>query len=132
MLPAFAFANAGVSLAGVTLAQLASAIPLGIALGLFLGKPIGVFLFSAAAIALGIGKRPEGTSWIQLLGAGLLAGIGFTMSLFIGNLAFPEPQYAADIRLGVLGGSLLSAVLGYLVLSRARGETGASPASKRR
>jgi NhaA family Na+:H+ antiporter len=116
VLPAFAFANAGVSLAGVTLAQLTSTIPLGIALGLFFGKPIGVFLFSWAAIVLGLGSRPEGASWVQLLGAGVLAGIGFTMSLFIGMLAFPEPQYAADIRLGVLGGSVLSATLGYIIL----------------
>jgi NhaA family Na+:H+ antiporter len=121
VLPAFAYANAGVSLAGVTLAQLASPIPLGIALGLFLGKPIGVFTFSWAAIRLGIATRPEGTGWTQILGAAVLAGIGFTMSLFIGMLAFPEPQYAADIRIGVLSGSILSAVLGYLILRRAPG-----------
>jgi NhaA family Na+:H+ antiporter len=121
VLPAFAYANAGVSLAGVTFAQLASPIPLGIALGLFLGKPIGVFIFSWAAIQLGLATRPEGTGWTQLLGAAVLAGIGFTMSLFIGMLAFPEPQYAADIRIGVLSGSILSAVLGYMILRRAPG-----------
>jgi NhaA family Na+:H+ antiporter len=118
VLPAFAFANAGVSLAGVTLAQIASPIPLGIALGLLVGKPIGVFAFSFGAIALGLGTRPEGSTWTQLAGVSVLAGIGFTMSLFIGMLAFPEPALAADIRIGVLLGSLGSAVLGYLLLRR--------------
>jgi len=120
VLPAFAFANAGVSLTGVTLKDFASPITLGIALGLFVGKPIGVFAFSAAAIALGAGSRPEGSSWVQLFGVAVLAGIGFTMSLFIGMLAFPEPAQAADIRIGVLAGSLCSAVAGYLILRNAR------------
>lgn len=119
VLPAFAFANAGVSLAGITLTQLTDAIPVGIATGLLIGKPVGVFLFSYLAIVAGLGARPEGTSWVQLFGAAILAGIGFTMSLFIGNLAFPEPQYAAEVRIGVLAGSLLSAVIGYVVLRRA-------------
>jgi NhaA family Na+:H+ antiporter len=116
VLPAFAFANAGVSLAGLGIAQLLSPIPLGIAAGLLLGKPIGIFLFSLAAIAIGIGARPEGSTWAQLFGVGVVAGIGFTMSLFIGMLAFPEPQYAADIRIGVLSGSVFAAILGYLLL----------------
>lgn len=120
VLPAFAFANAGVSLAGLTPEQLMSPIPLGIALGLLLGKPVGIFLFSRAAIALGAGARPEGGTWIQLFGVGVVAGIGFTMSLFIGMLAFPEPQHAADIRIGVLSGSVCSALLGYLILRRAK------------
>jgi NhaA family Na+:H+ antiporter len=120
VLPAFAFANAGVSLAGVTADRLTSPIPLGIALGLFAGKAIGVFAFSALAIAFGAGARPEGSSWTQLFGVAVLAGIGFTMSLFIGMLAFPEPAYAADIRIGVLTGSLCSALLGYLILRSAR------------
>jgi NhaA family Na+:H+ antiporter len=115
VLPAFAFANAGVSLAGLGLEQLLSPIPLGIASGLLIGKPVGIFLFSFAAIALGLGSRPEGT-WPQLFGVGVVAGIGFTMSLFIGMLAFPEPQHAADIRIGVLSGSICAAVLGYLLL----------------
>jgi len=118
VLPAFAFANAGVSLAGVTLERLTSAIPLGIALGLFIGKPLGVFLFSRGAIALGLGARPEGATWAGLFGVSILAGIGFTMSLFIGMLAFPEPAFAADIRIGVLAGSMLSALLGYTLLRR--------------
>jgi NhaA family Na+:H+ antiporter len=116
VLPAFAFANAGVSLAGLGLEQLFSPIPFGIAAGLLLGKPIGIFLFSFAAIAIGLGMRPEGSTWAQLFGVGVVAGIGFTMSLFIGMLAFPEPQYAADIRIGVLSGSICSAILGYLLL----------------
>jgi NhaA family Na+:H+ antiporter len=120
VLPAFAFANAGVSLAGLTFAKLMSPVPMGIALGLLVGKPIGVFLFSWLAIALGAGSRPEGSSWLQLFGVAVLAGIGFTMSLFIGMLAFPEPQYAADIRIGVLSGSVIAACVGYLILRNAR------------
>lgn len=119
VLPAFAFANAGVSLSGVSLEKLLSPIPLGIALGLLIGKPVGVLLFARIAVALGIGTRPEGSTWLQLFGVGILAGIGFTMSLFIGMLAFPQPEYAADIRIGVLAGSICSAVLGYLLLRRA-------------
>lgn len=120
VLPAFAFANAGVSLAGLTPEKLLSPIPLGIALGLLIGKPIGVFTFTRAAIALGAGTRPEGGSWVQLFGVAVLAGIGFTMSLFIGMLAFPEPTHAADIRIGVLTGSVCSALLGYAILRVAK------------
>jgi NhaA family Na+:H+ antiporter len=119
VLPAFAFANAGVSLAGLTVEKLLSPIPLGIALGLLVGKAVGVFSFSGAAIALGAGSRPEGSSWTQLFGVAVLAGIGFTMSLFIGMLAFPGPEKAADIRIGVLSGSIVSAFLGYLILKYA-------------
>ncbi|WP_439544520.1 Na+/H+ antiporter NhaA [Hyphomicrobium sp.] len=118
VLPAFAFANAGVSLKGLTPEQLFAPIPLGIALGLLIGKPIGAFTFARAAIAMGLGTRPEGSSWGQLFGVTILAGIGFTMSLFIGMLAFPEPEHAADIRIGVLAGSICAAVIGYLMLSR--------------
>ncbi len=125
ILPLFAFANAGVSLAGLSLEKMSGAIPLGITLGLFLGKPVGVVLASALAIVLGVGKKPEGTNWAQITGAGLLAGIGFTMSLFIGNLAFPGPEHAADIRIGVLTGSILAAVAGYFVLAA----SGTAPSS---
>jgi len=128
VLPAFAFANAGVSLAGITVSELASPVPLGIALGLFVGKATGVFAFSTAAIAMGLGARPEGSSWPQLFGVAVLAGIGFTMSLFIGMLAFPEPAWAADIRIGVLAGSIASAMLGYLIL-RNVGSPASSPSS---
>ncbi len=131
VLPAFAFANAGVSLAGLTVAKLVSPIPLGIALGLFVGKAIGVFGFSRLAISLGAGTKPEGASWTQLFGVAVLAGIGFTMSLFIGMLAFPEPQYAADIRIGVLSGSIFSALIGYLILTRAKPGVAPPPSAKR-
>ncbi len=129
VLPAFAFANAGVSLAGVTLAKLAGEIPLGIALGLFLGKPIGIFSCSLAAIRLKLADKPEGASWPQLFGVAVLGGIGFTMSLFIGMLAFPGPEHAADVRIGVLLGSVASALAGYLVLRRV---TPAASANARR
>jgi NhaA family Na+:H+ antiporter len=116
VLPLFAFGNAGVSLAGMTLAKVISDIPLGIALGLSVGKPIGIFGFSLGAIGLKLADRPEGATWAQLLGVAMLGGIGFTMSLFIGMLAFLDPERAAEIRIGVLAGSFTSAILGYLVL----------------
>ncbi len=125
VLPLFAFANAGVSLDGVTLARLADPIPLGIMLGLLLGKPIGVFLFAEGAIAAGLGERPSDTSQAHMLGVGTLAGVGFTMSLFIGMLAFPGPEHAVDIRIGVLAGSIMAALVGYAVLSRLSGRAGA-------
>jgi NhaA family Na+:H+ antiporter len=130
VLPAFAFANAGVSLAGLGLEQLFSPIPFGIAAGLLFGKPIGIFLFSFAAIAIGLGTRPEGSTWAQLFGVGVVAGIGFTMSLFIGMLAFPEPRYAADIRIGVLSGSICAAILGYLLLSYLSAAPSTAPSRK--
>lgn len=116
VLPLFAFCNAGVSLAGITLDSLFNPIPLGIIAGLFVGKPVGIFLFTWFAVKTGIADKPEGTNWAQILGIAWLAGIGFTMSLFIGMLAFPDPQYAADIRLGVLTGSILSAFAGFIIL----------------
>jgi NhaA family Na+:H+ antiporter len=116
VLPLFAFANAGVSLSGVTLEQLTSGVPLGIALGLALGKPLGVLSASFLAIKAGFADKPAGTDWGHLLGAGILAGIGFTMSLFIGILAFPAASNSAEIRLGVLCGSIISAIVGYLWL----------------
>ena len=117
VLPLFAFANAGVSLSGVTLGQIASGVPLGITLGLAIGKPLGVLSASFLAIKMGLADKPAGTGWGHLFGAGLLAGVGFTMSLFIGMLAFPDAGRAADIRLGVLCGSILSALAGYLWLA---------------
>ena len=116
ILPLFAFANAGVSLAGLSFADLLAPVPLGIAAGLFIGKQVGVFGFAWGSVKLGICERPEGTTWLQLYGVSLLTGIGFTMSLFIGTLAFPDPALAADVRIGVLSGSILSAVIGYLIL----------------
>jgi NhaA family Na+:H+ antiporter len=116
IMPIFAFANSGVSLAGVTLARLVEPVTLGIALGLFIGKQLGVFGFTYAAVKLGIGRKPDDASWTQIYGIALLAGIGFTMSLFIGTLAFTAPEQAVSVRLGVIVGSLASALVGFLVL----------------
>jgi NhaA family Na+:H+ antiporter len=116
IMPVFAFANAGVPLAGFRLADLVKPLTLGITLGLFLGKQIGIFLFSRLAVALGFAEMPAELGWPQLYGAGLLAGIGFTMSLFIGTLAFPEAGSAAGVRIGVIAGSLLSGICGFLIL----------------
>jgi NhaA family Na+:H+ antiporter len=117
IVPLFAFANAGVSLLGVSAATLGDPLVLGIAGGLFLGKQAGIVGGVALAERLGIAKRPKGMRWMQLYGVGLLAGIGFTMSLFIGGLAFPgDAQLQDSVKIGVLGGSLLSAIAGYVVL----------------
>lgn len=118
ILPLFAFANAGVSFEGLTIDSLLHPVPLGIAVGLFFGKQIGVLLFSWATIKFGIAKLPSGATWAHLYGISMLCGIGFTMSLFIGTLAFNQAgvDYAVDERLGILVGSLLSGLLGYLFL----------------
>jgi Na+:H+ antiporter, NhaA family len=116
VMPVFAFANAGVSFAGITFAHLFAEVPLGIALGLFLGKQIGAFGAAWLAIRAGWARMPDGADWGLLYGTCMLAGIGFTMSLFIGTLAFELASYAAPVRLGVLTGSLLSGLLGYLML----------------
>ncbi len=116
VMPAFAFANAGVHLGGLSLADLLAPIPLGIALGLFAGKQVGVLGFTWVATRVGICRLPDGVSWVQIYGAALLAGIGFTMSLFIGALAFSDPEHASAVRIGVLTGSTLSAIFGYAVL----------------
>ena len=121
VLPAFAFANAGVSLAGIGIDKLSEPIPLGIALGLFLGKALGISLFAWVAIRAGLSRMPEAANALQLFGVSVLGGIGFTMSLFIGMLAFPDPAYATSIRLGVLAGSIASATIGYLLLRFAAG-----------
>ena len=120
VLPLFAFANAGVSLAGLSPAALLGPVPLGVALGLVLGKPIGVLLFSWPLIRLGIARMPGGVSWGAFGGVAILCGIGFTMSLFIGMLAFENAasdEVIVTDRLGVLAGSLISAVVGYIVLN---------------
>jgi len=116
ILPFFAFANAGVSLEGLTFSSLLAPVPLGIAAGLFIGKQIGVFGFSYAAVRLGLARLPQGVTWLQVYGLSYLTGIGFTMSLFIGTLAFDDLEHATGVRLGVLCGSLLSAVGGYFLL----------------
>ncbi|MEE8272497.1 MAG: Na+/H+ antiporter NhaA [Alphaproteobacteria bacterium] len=116
ILPVFAFANAGVSLGGLSVDRLLQPVPLGIAAGLFIGKQIGVLGSSYAAIRLGWCRLPDGANWLHMYGVALLTGIGFTMSLFIGTLAFDGPDHSAGLRVGVLGGSLLSAVGGYVML----------------
>ena len=123
ILPLFAFANAGVSLAGLSLTLLLDSLPLGIACGLFFGKQIGVFTATWLAVKCGVSRLPEGTTWAHIYGASLLAGIGFTMSLFIGTLAFAGPEQAAQVRIGVLGGSLISALCGYFFLRAVLGKS---------
>lgn len=118
ILPLFAFANAGIPFDGISVDTFFHPVPLGIAAGLFFGNQVGIFCFSWVAIKLGITRLPDGVNWVQLYGAALLCGIGFTMSLFIGSLAFEQggPDYAIDDRLGILLGSLVSGIAGYLVL----------------
>ena len=117
IMPLFAFANAGVSLEGLSFASLLDKVPLGIVLGLFLGKQLGVFMFSYVSIKLKIAQMPNDTSWYNFYGVGVLTGIGFTMSLFVGNLAFVENmQYMDGVKIGVLTGSLLSTLFGYFLI----------------
>lgn len=116
VLPIFAFANAGVPFAGMGLADLLHPVTLGIACGLFIGKQIGIFTLLWATIKLGLSPMPYNATWTQLYGVALLCGVGFTMSLFIGGLAFSDISMSAYIRMGVLCGSLLSGVCGYLLL----------------
>ena len=116
VMPIFAFGNAGVALHGLALPDLFAGIPLGIAAGLFVGKQLGIVGFVWVGIRLGLARLPDGVTWLQIYGASLLAGIGFTMSLFIGTLAFTDPEHAAAVRIGVLAGSLMSGLLGYAVL----------------
>ena len=115
IVPLFGFANAGVSLAGFTGADLIAPLPLGIATALVVGKQVGIFGSLRLAVAFGICPQPGGTSWLHLYGMAVLCGIGFTMSLFIGALAFDDPGLAADVKVGVLAGSLISALLAYLL-----------------
>jgi NhaA family Na+:H+ antiporter len=118
ILPLFAFANAGVSFAGMSREALTGEVPIGIALGLFVGKQLGVFGMVALARTLRIANLPAGTTWGQIYGVAVLCGVGFTMSLFIGSLAFAEAsaELAAGVKVGVIGGSLLSAIFGLTVL----------------
>ena len=117
IVPLFGFANAGVSLAGVSLGSLTGPLPLGIALGLFLGKQLGIVGSVWLAVKLKIAARPKGASWMQVYGVALLCGIGFTMSLFIGGLAFNDAAQGDAVKIGVLMGSLLSAIAGYALLN---------------
>ena len=116
IVPLFGFANAGVSFAGLTAADLLAPLTLAIAGGLFLGKQVGLTLATWATVRLGLAARPSGAGWPHVYGVGLIAGIGFTMSLFIGELAFSDPMQQAQMKIGVLAGSLLSALGGALIL----------------
>ncbi|MBR9790064.1 MAG: Na+/H+ antiporter NhaA [Vibrionaceae bacterium] len=118
ILPLFAFANAGISLEGVSLSGLTSMLPLGIALGLLVGKPLGIFTFSWAAVKLGVAKLPEGIGFKHIFAVSVLCGIGFTMSIFISSLAFGNvsPEFDTYARLGILMGSTTAAIIGYVLL----------------
>ncbi|WP_375289365.1 Na+/H+ antiporter NhaA [Qipengyuania sp.] len=116
VIPIFGFANAGVRLVGLDPAALLAPLPLGIALGLLLGKQIGIFGFAFAAVKTGLARLPEGVTWRQIHALSLLAAIGFTMSLFIGNLAFVDPEQVDAVKLGVLSGSLIAALAGFALL----------------
>jgi len=117
IMPIFAFANAGVSLEGLSFSSLLLPVPLGILLGLFVGKQVGVMIFSFIAVKTGVAQMPDNSSWLSLYGVSVLTGIGFTMSLFVGNLAFAENiQYIDGVKIGVLAGSLLSTLFGYFIL----------------
>ena len=117
IMPIFAFANAGVSLEGLTFATLLNPVPLGIVLGLFFGKQIGVFVLSYLSVKFKIADKPSGSTWPAFYAVSILTGIGFTMSLFVGNLAFANNmEYMDGVKLGVLAGSLLSTLFGYFLL----------------
>ncbi|MBK5300313.1 Na+/H+ antiporter NhaA [Erwinia sp. TH29] len=121
ILPLFAFANAGLSLSGVTVESFTHDVPMGIAVGLLLGKTIGVFGLTWLAVKIGIATLPQGANWGQVLGVAILCGIGFTMSLFVGSLAFVpgSSEYAGMDRMGILTGSILAALIGYAVTAAA-------------
>ena len=117
IMPIFAFANAGVSLEGLTIRSLMNPVPLGIVCGLFFGKQVGVFLFSYLSVKFKIAEKPSGSNWIGFYAVSVLTGIGFTMSLFVGNLAFADDlQYSDGVKIGVLVGSLMSTLFGYFLL----------------
>ena len=127
VVPIFGFANAGVSLTGISMENLIDPVPLGVALGLLVGKQVGVFLLATLAIRMGLAKMPEGSNWLQLYGVALLCGIGFTMSLFIGNLAFPgSPHLVDEVKVGVLIGSIFAAIGGVTVLRRCSAQASAA------
>ena len=130
ILPLFGFVSAGVTIDGAS--QLLQPLPIGVAMGLFLGKQLGVFGAVWLADRSGIAPKPAGVGWSQLYGAAMLCGIGFTMSLFIGGLAFPgQPELADEAKLGTMAGSILSAIAGALVLRLAAPATPPPPADQR-
>jgi NhaA family Na+:H+ antiporter len=116
IIPIFAFANAGVVLDGLSFSDLAAPVPLGIGAGLLIGKLIGVFGMTFIAVKLGLAVLPFGAKWIHMAGVALLAGVGFTMSLFIGGLSFDDPELMNQVRLGVLSGSMIAGISGYILL----------------
>ncbi|MEZ9298770.1 Na+/H+ antiporter NhaA [Vibrio splendidus] len=118
ILPVFAFANAGISLEGISISSLTGMLPLGIAMGLLIGKPLGIFAFSWGAVKLGIAKLPEGVNFMNIFAVSVLCGIGFTMSIFISSLAFgpTNAEFDTFARLGILMGSTTAAILGYFML----------------
>jgi NhaA family Na+:H+ antiporter len=120
IVPLFGFANAGVSFAGIGPEHLLSPLPLGIAVALFFGKQIGVFSALWIAVRTGLSSRPAGATWVQTYGVCILCGIGFTMSLFIGGLAFNDPLLVDEVKIGVLGGSIVSALVGFALLRGAK------------
>ena len=134
ILPIFAFVNAGISFRGVTLSDLVHPVPLGIAAGLFAGKQLGIFGFCWLAIKSGIARLPAGANWGSLYGVSILCGVGFTMSLFVGSLAFEstasDVREMYDERLGILLGSAVSGVIGYALLSKALPKAASNKASK--
>lgn len=133
ILPLFAFANAGIPLSGFSLENMTASVPLGIAAGLVLGKPLGILLAVGACVALGIATLPERATWLHILGVGCLAGIGFTMSLFIGTLAFTTPEQIDAVRVGVIAGSIVSTLLGLAILLLSGQPSGNShPAANRK
>jgi NhaA family Na+:H+ antiporter len=111
-------ANAGVSLEGMSLSTLASPVTLGVAAGLVLGKQLGITLTGWVAVQLRLAKMPDGVRWIDIYGVSWLAGVGFTMSLLIADLAFDEATLMSEAKVGILGGSLIAGVVGYFILRR--------------
>ena len=131
IIPIFAFANAGVVLNGMTLDAMLQPLPLGIALGLLLGKQLGVFGLTVLMTKLGLARLPAGANYLHIYGIACLAGVGFTMSLFIGGLSFADPATMNQVRAGVLSGSIISGLLGYFALmlaSRGANQTQVAPA----
>ena len=116
IIPVFAFANAGVVLAGMEMSQVLAPLPLGIALGLIIGKQVGVFGVTFLMVKTGMARMPHGANWAQIYGIACLAGIGFTMSLFIGSLSFSDPALMNEVRIGVLSGSIISGIIGFVAL----------------
>lgn len=127
IIPVFAFANTDIHFEEGMLDGLFSGLGLGIVLGLLVGKPVGIFVISWLAVKLKIGRLPEGAGWMHMLGVGLLAGIGFTMSIFISLLSFSEPYFVADAKFAILIGSFLSGLLGFILLKMSRNKPSAPP-----